>query len=979
MISFPSIRSSLRTLFLIPITTSCLWAYQDNYLDVTPLVSQSPTPQVTFSWDTQKTGVAIQISRRTMGTDGGETTWQLRGTVSHPATTFTDSLATGTVYEYRLRRSAGTDIKQVAAFLPVTLDPPVTHARGKLILVVDKTMVTPLSNELRQLENDLAGDGWTVLRLDYDRHGTGTPAGLKAAIQQLYSADPTNTKALFLFGRLPVLKSGYTGPDGHGSLPRATDGYYADFIGNWTDTSTYGTVNLPGDGIMDQSYYPAALQLMTGRVDLALMTAFNKDETNLLRDYIFKSHAFRTGRRTELTWRSLNNTDSWLWTERNWLTAMMGGPSNMTYQPFQPNLATDPHIFGVAFGHYDGAASDYVSSPNKLIFGVNFGSGKLNWEGENNAMRSLMTQADWGLSCVWGSRPAWFFHHMGAGYPLGYSALRTMNNVSSSIPTIYNTNYYPMGDYSMNGVYVTLMGDPTLRLDPVVPPKNVQVQRVGGAVALEWEPSPENGVSGYYVYRSASRLGPYTCLNPSEPATGTTYPDVTAPFGELFYQVRAIKTISHPAAVYPVTSQGAFGRLKADGATNHAPLAENLSKNVTADAVTPIVLGGSDEDGDSTFPLITRNPANGRLVNNGNQIVYVPNAGFKGTDSFGFVLSDGLAESEPKTATLSVQNAPLLAWEFGEPANNVTPDLNSTSNAPGIAPATLSLGNFSGFKLRITDAYLQIDGLCFNGFSQPQRNAACYVEWTVAPENGATFSLSQVGLGLSSQPVANYNAELHWSVDGFATSTPVLFGNQAKMTVNATGSKPQAGMPFAADLSSFAALQNRSTPVTFRLYLWFDSNRGNAGIGKLGLDANDLMLTGTVQLASGYSNWQKTVPWNGLDSAQDADPDRDGLSNMLEYLMGKNPLQPDPSYLAVSQVEESGSHYLAVDFTRRIADRNLLTAQTSSDLEHWNDHSADGTTLKEEILGTSGDLETIRYKLLLPEGTTRKFLRLRTP
>lgn len=961
------------------LATGLLCAYQQDFLDVTTSITSSPSPQVSFSWDTQKTGVSIQVSRRLMGKEGGTATWEPRGTVAHPATTFTDSLETGVVYEYSISRPAGTDIKLVSAFVAVALTPPVTHIRGRLILAVDKTMVTPLANELRQLENDLAGDGWTVLRLDYDRHGTGTPAGLKAAIQQIYSADPTNTKALYLFGRLPIVKSGYIDPDGHGSLPRATDGYYAEFDGVWSDTRTRGTSNLPGDGILDPDIFPANLKLMTGRVDMALMTAFNKNEANLLRDYIFKTHSYRTGRRTELPWRSLNNTDAWLWQERNWLTAMMGGPANMTYQPFQPVLSTDPHIFGIAFGNYDGAAADYVSKPNKLIFGENFGSGKLNWDGENNAMRSLLTQPDWGLSCVWGARPAWFFHHMGAGYPLGYSALRTMNNVSGPMNTVYNTNYYPMAAFEANYVHLTLMGDPSLRLDAVAPPRNVRTQRIGGAAALEWDPSPDAGVTGYFVYRASSRLGPYTCLNTEEPATGTIFPDVIAPFGELYYQVRAVKTIAHPAAIYPVTSQGAFGILKADGTTNHAPVTDNLTKNVPADAVTPIVLAGNDEDGDALFPLITRNPSNGRLVNNGNQMVYVPNTGFKGIDSFEFTLSDGLAESEAKTATLTVKNGPLLAWEFEEPANNVSPNLNSTSNVPGIAPAKISLGSLSGFKLRITDAYLQIDGLCLNGVSQPQRNATCYLEWTVAPESGATFSLSQVGLGLSSQPVANFNAELHWSVDGFATSTPVLFGNTAKMTVNATGSKPQAGMPFAADLSSFATLQNRTAPVTFRLYLWFDSNRGNAGIGKLGLDANDLMITGMVQLPSGYTDWQSTINWDGSDSSQDADPDGDGLSNMLEFLMGKDPLHPDPTYLAVKPVEEYGARYLAVDFTRRISDRDLLTAQTSSNLEYWSDQSADGVNLLEEILETDGVLETVRYKLLLSEGTTRKFLRLRTP
>jgi hypothetical protein len=81
---------------------------------------------------------------------------------------------------------------------------------------------------------------------------------VKDLIKKEYSADSANTKAVFLFGHVPVPYSGDTAADGHygehqGAWP--CDGYYADMDGIWTDKSVNMTIasdprnrNIPGDG-----------------------------------------------------------------------------------------------------------------------------------------------------------------------------------------------------------------------------------------------------------------------------------------------------------------------------------------------------------------------------------------------------------------------------------------------------------------------------------------------------------------------------------------------------------------------------------------------------------------------------------------------------------------------------------------------------------------------------------------------------------
>jgi hypothetical protein len=163
--------------------------------------------------------------------------------------------------------------------------------------------------ELTRLQQDLVGDGWTVLRHDVARNDS--VPNIKAIIKTDYTADPANVKAVFLFGHVPVPYSGNICPDEHspdhkGAWP--ADVYYGDVNGAWTDSSVNTTSaadsrnwNVPGDGKFDQSNIPSNVELMVGRVDLANMPgklvwngpATFPSEVELLRQYLNKDHNFR--------------------------------------------------------------------------------------------------------------------------------------------------------------------------------------------------------------------------------------------------------------------------------------------------------------------------------------------------------------------------------------------------------------------------------------------------------------------------------------------------------------------------------------------------------------------------------------------------------------------------------------------------------------------------------------------------------------
>ncbi len=88
------------------------------------------------------------------------------------------------------------------------------------------------------------------------------------------------------------------------------------------------------------------------------------------------------------------------------------------------------------------------------------------------------------------------------------------------------------------------------------------------------------------------------------------------------------------------------------GVPNELPVA--LSRDVVTNQGTPvsIVLTGQDPEGALLTFIVTRSPDNGRLAGAAPNLVYTPNGGFTGVDTFDFVVDDG--EDESPTATIFI-------------------------------------------------------------------------------------------------------------------------------------------------------------------------------------------------------------------------------------------------------------------------------------------------------------------------------------
>jgi hypothetical protein len=121
------------------------------------------------------------------------------------------------------------------------------------------------------------------------------------------------------------------------------------------------------------------------------------------------------------------------------------------------------------------------------------------------------------------------------------------------------------------------------------------------------------------------------------------------------------------------TGRTPTGPCESFSATNHAPEASDVSAATAAGTPESITLEATDEDGDPLVYLPTT-PAHGTLSGSGSDAtwVYTPAAGFSGTDSFTYTVSDGKATSEVATVTITVKDAP-------PPSSTTT---TSTTSAP---------------------------------------------------------------------------------------------------------------------------------------------------------------------------------------------------------------------------------------------------------------------------------------------------------
>jgi hypothetical protein len=664
---------------------------------LTAVVELSP-PGILLRWPHDPEVVNYRVWRKV----NGASTWGAAlAELPGDATQFLDrSVTLGSAFEYQVEAltshwpyPAGNqaDWKYAHGYIYAGINLPLVEQRGKIVLLVEQSLLSALPSELARLEQDLIGDGWMVIRESVSAQEK--TASVRNLIKGHYESDPVQVKAVFLLGRLPVPYSGDLMPDLHpthrGAWP--ADVYYGQMSGSWTDHSVHLTGsfdprhdNLPGDGKLDQSVIPAPVELTVGRVDLSAMPAFLPlTEVDLLRQYLNKNHNFRH-KRFDLPRRALI---------RDAFGVLDGdAPAASALRNFAPlvgvneireaqaseyfsTLEANGYLWsygggGGSFQHADGmgSTSDFAVHDPRCVFYMLHGSFFGDWDTRDNFLRAPLGSRSFGLASAWVGLPHWFFHHMALGETIGYSTRLTQNNTG----TLYRSQV----NDSRGGVHIALMGDPTLRLHPVGPPSNLRAVS-GHGVRLDWNHSSDD-VIGYSVYRASSPAGPFSRLNRLFLAEPNLTDAWVAP-GRHTYMVRAIRLEETPSGTYYNGSQGIFITVEVEANPTLPIITVEASQPQAAEAgVVPGVFTIA-ADGAVSTPLTVHFSFSGAATpgedyqHSGNSVVLQP--GTSSAEVQVLPIPDEFIEGE-ETVILTLVSNP--AYQIGTPSSASVSILDNT-------------------------------------------------------------------------------------------------------------------------------------------------------------------------------------------------------------------------------------------------------------------------------------------------------------
>jgi PA14 domain len=586
--------------------------------------------QIELQWPASEGDGTFRVVRRV----AGGSTWSLltMTALSGSTTSYTDTTgASGTAYEYAVIEDGNTPAAGIVTD-GVSVDRTAEMAnRGIVDLIVDGTVAPYIQPEIAQLEQDLIGDGWQVILHDNaprqqeysetkttaetDADNTASVAAVHEMIVDDYSAnmtdDVSSVKSVFLIGHVAIPMSGFTGGSGtpydsHGNRDWSADIYYGDVDGVWHDQTDYdvpqtldgqGTgwlPNLAGDGRFDENGPPpdgdaSPVELAVGRIDFAKSHVFSQTEIELLQGYLEKDHAWRAGQVTNIADQALVDYSN----PNDHDFASLVGADNVVSDPGKDDWIgelsrTDQagYLWAGAGTHAEnldalwglkggddgtnsdankadvGSSTDLANNPIHAVFTTLFGSYIADWNNDylNHTpflMSVIANPSSSALTAVDGFNTM-RFEGMAVGDTIGDSVMFSENLVA---------------DENKPTVYYSLLGDPTLRMNVVAPPRDVEVtpSEDDGDV-IDWTASSDTTVTTYKVYRQNASAG-WDYVGDTS-STELTDPDG----GSDIYMVRAEKLETTGSGSYYNLSQGAFstGSLVSVGLQNSGTSSNQL-------------------------------------------------------------------------------------------------------------------------------------------------------------------------------------------------------------------------------------------------------------------------------------------------------------------------------------------------------------------------------------------------------------------
>jgi parallel beta-helix repeat protein len=133
--------------------------------------------------------------------------------------------------------------------------------------------------------------------------------------------------------------------------------------------------------------------------------------------------------------------------------------------------------------------------------------------------------------------------------------------------------------------------------------------------------------------------------------------------------------------------------------------------------------------------------------------------------------------------------------------------------------------------------------------------------------------------------------------------------------------------------------------------------------------------TASLTTSVGYFNWQQSFGWSASASLPNADPNGNGVSNLLEYALGLDPLSTTPPTLPVVGWDTTtpDGPWLTFTYRRNKSAMDLTyVVQTSTDLVTWTSILPNTTS----VISTDASSDLLRIAIQTSPAESKRFLRL---
>jgi hypothetical protein len=432
--------------------------------------------------------------------------------------------------------------------------------------------------------------------------------------------------------------------------------------------------------------------------------------------------------------------------------------------------------------------------------------------------------------------------------------------------------------------------------------------------------------------------------------------------------------------------------------------------NVTLDNLAATYDGSAKAASATTTPQgltvnLTYNGSATAPTNAGNYelVATISDANYQGTATGTFVIGKALANVTLDNLAATYDGSAKAASATTTPEGlTVNLTYNGSVTAPTNAGsyaviATISDANYEGTATGTFVIGKALANVTLDNLAATYDGSAKAASATTTPQ-GLTVNLTYNGSVTAPTNAGSYAVIATMSdanYQGSANSTLVIAA--ATQTIDFT---PPTSYPLDGTGLSLSATASSGLPVNLALIsgvATFESNQliplvvgpvtvraTQAGNGNfLAAEPVDVVINIThTYLASAWRNqyFNATELADTSVSGSSADPDGDGLNNLLEYALNLNPLIAGPSPVVATRVTVGANEYLALSFRRRLKEAGIEYApQISDSLDSWNEES--GTPHLIEFgaaIHNNDGTETVQYRSSVPFGNSKKeFIRLK--